>query len=101
MTTIMVEITASDVSDVGSVCTGACVAGYALRRIGLIGDVKPDRIRLYGRAPDVWREVDTPGQLRRFMRLFDSGVKVPPPTVAIELPEDWQDSEPDPHAVRA
>jgi hypothetical protein len=88
--TITVEITPDDIDSVHSFCTGASVAERALLRMGLIGSVQSDRIRLYGKPADVWREVDTPGQLRRFMRLFDGGIEVPPPKITIDVPEGWQ-----------
>jgi hypothetical protein len=92
MAKVTVEITAGDVDRPGGTGSGASAAERALRRAGLIGDVHPHRIRLYDRPTGTWREVDTPGQLRRFMRLLDSGCVVPPPKVTIELPEGWQQS---------
>ena len=83
------EITADDLRKCRGFCSSACVVEFALRRLGLIGDVRPDRIRLCGRAPGVWCVIDIPSQLRRFMRLFDQGVVLPPPTVAIEVPNGW------------
>jgi hypothetical protein len=93
MPAITVEITAGDVAGVGWLRTGARVAQRALLRIGLIGEVRPDLIWLYNWRQDEWHKVETPGQLRRFMRLFDDDSKVPPPRFTIEVPEGSQ--EPD------
>jgi hypothetical protein len=94
--TITVQITTDDLRHVGCSCTGACVVGRALRRLGLTGDVLPDRIRLFGGAQGQEYDVDVPGQLRRFMRLLDQGIEMPPPTVVIEVPDGWGFPDPEP-----
>jgi hypothetical protein len=91
MPRITVEITTNDLGGLGRRCPGARAAERALRRAGLISDVKPHRIRLYGGPTGVCREVETPGQLRRFMRLLDGGCQVPPPRITIDVPEGWEE----------
>ena len=87
MRKITVEITTGDIQVLGCAGAGAGVAERALRRAGLIGVVDPYWIRVYDRPSGSWREVETPGQLRRFMRLLDCGCRVPPPKVTIDVPE--------------
>lgn len=85
MTKIVVEITASDIQAPGCRRAGAGSAERAMRRAGLIGIVDLYWIRVYDRPTRSWREVETPGQLRRFMRLVDHGCQVPPPIVVIDM----------------
>lgn len=88
MSRIVLEITASDIAAPGSRRAGADSAERAMRRAGLIGLVDAYWIRVYDRTTRSWQRIETPGQLRRFMRLVDGGCDVPPPIVVIDMPED-------------
>lgn len=90
MVKVTLEITNGDIQALGGTRVGAGIAERAMRRAGLIGIVDSHRIRLYDRPTRSWCEVETPGQLRRFMRLVDHGCQVPPPIVVIEIPEARQ-----------
>ncbi len=85
MPKITVEITAGDIQHL--VGAGARMAERALRRAGLISFVDTHWIRVYDAASGSWQDVETPGQLRRFMRLVEGGCRVPPPTLTICLPD--------------
>ncbi len=88
MTKIVVEITKNDIQAPGSGRAGAGSAERAMRRAGLIGIVDAYWIRVYDRPTRSWQRIETPGQLRRFMRLVDGGYDVPPPVVVIDMPKD-------------
>lgn len=90
MRTVTVEITVSDIQLLAG--AGARMAERALRRAGFIGLVDSHWIRLYDAASRSWQEVETPGQLRRFMRLVEGGCHVPPPTLTISVPEPRQEA---------
>ena len=90
MTKIVVEITRNDIQAPGSERAGAGSAERAMRRAGLITIVDAFWIRVYDQPTRSWRRTETPGQLRRFMRLVDSGYDIPPPIVVIDMPQDRQ-----------